>query len=81
MEHYDLADLVGLSTGIELKNLNGVEVDFDENQLMTVVIGENGTGKSNLIEALVRIVSDIDRYSAGRVGCSGVSSDISLRPR
>jgi predicted ATP-dependent endonuclease of OLD family len=37
------------------KNLNGVEVDFEESQLTTVIIGENGTGKSNLIEALVRI--------------------------
>lgn len=42
------------------KNLNGVEVDFDESQLTTVIIGENGTGKSNLIEALVRIFRDID---------------------
>jgi predicted ATPase len=42
------------------KNLNGVEIDFDESQLTTVIIGENGTGKSNLIEALVRIFRDID---------------------
>ena len=42
------------------KNLNGVEVDFKESQLTTVIIGENGTGKSNLIEALVRIFRDID---------------------
>jgi AAA15 family ATPase/GTPase len=42
------------------KNLNGVEVDFEESQLTTVIIGENGTGKSNLIEALVRIFRDID---------------------
>jgi hypothetical protein len=42
------------------KNLKRVEVDFDESQLTTVIIGENGTGKSNLIEALVRIFRDID---------------------
>jgi predicted ATPase len=42
------------------KNLNGVEVDFDERELTTVIIGENGSGKSNLIEALVRIFRDID---------------------
>jgi predicted ATPase len=42
------------------KNLKGVEVDFDESQLTTVIVGENGTGKSNLIEALVRIFRDID---------------------
>jgi predicted ATPase len=42
------------------KNLKGVEVDFDESQLTTVIIGENGTGKSNLLEALVSIFRDID---------------------
>jgi predicted ATPase len=42
------------------KNLNNVEIDFDKSQLTTVIIGENGTGKSNLIEALVRIFRDID---------------------
>ena len=42
------------------KNLNGVEIDFDKRQLTTVIIGEYGTGKSNLIEALVRIFRDID---------------------
>ena len=25
------------------KNLNGIEIDFDESQLFTVIIGENGT--------------------------------------
>jgi predicted ATPase len=44
----------------DFKNLNGVEVDFDDSQLTTVIIGENSTGKSNLIEALVRIFRDID---------------------
>jgi predicted ATPase len=37
------------------RNLKNVEVDFDKASLTTVVIGENGCGKSNLIEAIVEI--------------------------
>ncbi|MBT3039307.1 MAG: AAA family ATPase [Candidatus Thiodiazotropha sp. (ex Ctena orbiculata)] len=44
----------------DFKNLKDVEVDFDEEQLVTVVIGWNGAGKSNLIEALVIIFRDLD---------------------
>lgn len=39
----------------DFKNLSGLSVNFDEEQLTTVVVGKNGTGKSNLIEALVMI--------------------------
>ena len=42
------------------KNLTGFEIDFDERELSTVLIGENGTGKSNVIEALVTIFRDLD---------------------
>jgi predicted ATP-binding protein involved in virulence len=42
------------------KNLHDVKVDFDSNQMTTVIIGVNGTGKSNLIEAITRIFRDID---------------------
>ena len=42
------------------KNLDGFKIDFDETQLTTVLIGENGTGKSNLIEAIVQIFRDLD---------------------
>jgi len=42
------------------KNLNDFEVDFDTQSLFTVVIGWNGTGKSNLFEALVIIFRDLD---------------------
>jgi recombinational DNA repair ATPase RecF len=41
------------------KNLNDVEADFDESRLTTVIIGQNGTGKSNLIEA----ICDIFRFA------------------
>lgn len=42
------------------KNLRQLEVDFDERKLTTVLIGQNGAGKSNLIEALARIFRHVD---------------------
>jgi len=42
------------------KNLRGFELDFDKTQLTTVLIGANGTGKSNLMEAVVRIFRNLD---------------------
>lgn len=42
------------------KNLNDVIVDFDESHLMTVIVGSNGSGKSNVIEALVSIFRNLD---------------------
>lgn len=44
----------------EFKNLKNVDIDFDEGELSTVLIGENGTGKSNVIEAIVTIFRDLD---------------------
>jgi predicted ATPase len=41
------------------KNLRGVEVDFDESRL-TTVIGEKGTGKSNLIESIADVFRFVD---------------------
>ena len=43
----------------EFKNLRDFEIDLDEQSLTTVLIGENGTGKSNLIEALIVIFRDL----------------------
>lgn len=45
------------------KNLKAAECDFDESRLTSVVIGQNGAGKSNLIEALVAIFrfADLNR--------------------
>ncbi|EON89901.1 AAA family ATPase [Plesiomonas shigelloides] len=48
----------------EFKNLKDIEIDFDQNELVTVVIGWNGAGKSNVIEALVIIFRDLDLYKA-----------------
>lgn len=42
------------------KNLDNVEVNFDENHLMTVIVGWNGAGKSNVLEALVAIFRNLD---------------------
>lgn len=42
------------------KNLENVQVDFDENHLMTVIVGRNGSGKSNVLEALVSIFRNLD---------------------
>ncbi len=42
------------------KNLENIRINFDENHLMTVVIGGNGSGKSNVLEALVCIFRNLD---------------------
>jgi ABC-type cobalamin/Fe3+-siderophores transport system ATPase subunit len=42
------------------KNLKQLTADFDERRLTTVVIGQNGAGKSNLIEALISIFRWVD---------------------
>ncbi|MEQ8409371.1 MAG: AAA family ATPase [Gammaproteobacteria bacterium] len=44
----------------DYKNLKDVEIDFDQGELVTVVIGWNGAGKSNVIEALVTIFRNLD---------------------
>lgn len=41
------------------KNLEGLVVDFDENEDVTVLIGRNGAAKSNLLESLITIFRDI----------------------
>ena len=42
------------------KNLKNLKVDFDESSPYTVFVGENGAGKSNLIEAIAIIFRDLD---------------------
>ncbi len=44
----------------EFKNLRDLQVDFDEASSYTVLVGENGSGKSNLIEALALIFRNLD---------------------
>ena len=43
----------------DYKNLKDVTVDFDQAQWVTVVIGWNGTGKSNVLEALATLFRDL----------------------
>src|SRR2546428_9759474 len=42
------------------KNLNNFSIDFDGESITTVILGRNGTGKSNLLEALIIIFRDLD---------------------
>lgn len=43
----------------QFKNLKNVSIDFDQDHWVTVVIGWNGTGKSNVLEALAIIFRDL----------------------
>ena len=42
------------------KNLRDVTIDFDNESPTTVLVGRNGTGKSNILEALTIIFRDLD---------------------
>lgn len=42
------------------KNLENVRIDFDDDNLMTVIVGRNGSGKSNVLEALVAIFRNLN---------------------
>ncbi|MFZ6768065.1 AAA family ATPase [Undibacterium sp. Di26W] len=42
------------------KNLGGLEVVFDESCDVAVIIGQNGSAKSNLLEAIITIFRNID---------------------
>ncbi|MFP3758071.1 AAA family ATPase, partial [Cupriavidus sp. SIMBA_020] len=44
----------------DFKNLKGVEIRFSSGTSRTVIIGQNGTGKSNILEALVKIFLHLD---------------------
>jgi predicted ATPase len=46
------------------KNLRNFAVNFDELSPTTVLVGRNGTGKSNLLEALTIIFRDLDLGAA-----------------
>lgn len=44
----------------KFKNLQDFKIDFDEDSQTTVLVGRNGSGKSNLLEALIIIFRDLD---------------------
>jgi predicted ATPase len=50
------------------KNLEGLVVDFDEKEPVTALIGRNGAAKSNLLEALICIFSNINRGQPAELG-------------
>ena len=54
----------------DFKNLQDFKVDFDENpeELFTILLGQNGLGKSNLLEALVVIFRDLFRGNQTEFG-------------
>lgn len=54
----DKASINGLDNH-RFKNLKNVTIDFDQDHWVTVVIGWNGTGKSNVLEALAIIFRDL----------------------
>ena len=49
----------GPSSTHRFKNLKDVTIDFDPDHWLTVLIGWNGTGKSNVLEALAVIFRDL----------------------
>lgn len=75
------------------KNLKQFEVDFDETKLTTVLIGQNGAGKSNLIEAITQVFRWVDlrkhqprfhyrvdyRISGARVTLSNVPKEPAIK--
>jgi predicted ATPase len=48
----------------EFKNLRNLHLDFDDQSPYTVLVGENGAGKSNFIEALTLIFRNLDLDTA-----------------
>jgi len=52
----------------DFKNLADFEVDFDESSNRQVIVGRNGVGKSNLLEALTWIFRDLDLEEESNFG-------------
>jgi predicted ATPase len=46
------------------RNLRNFEINFDESQSTTVLLGHNGSGKSNLLEAIVEIFRELESGKA-----------------
>ena len=42
------------------KNLRDFSISFSPNHFVTILVGQNGTGKSNILEALITIFRDLD---------------------
>lgn len=49
---------------LEYKNLKDIEIDFSRCDGLAVVAGKNGSGKSNLLEALSLIMCEVNGFTA-----------------
>ncbi len=56
--------LIRLAIKSPFKNLDGFEIDFSPEEDATIVIGRNGSAKSNLLESLIAIFTSIDLDAA-----------------
>jgi len=56
--------LIRLAIKSPFKNLDGFEINFSPDEDATIVIGRNGSAKSNLLESLIAIFTSIDLDAA-----------------
>lgn len=45
---------------VQFRNLQNFKIDFDSDSFTTVIVGRNGTGKSNILEAIIVIFKNLD---------------------
>jgi predicted ATP-binding protein involved in virulence len=50
----------------DYKNLKEFNIDLDEKEMKTVLLGQNATGKSNFMEALILIFKNLDLSTEGK---------------
>jgi recombinational DNA repair ATPase RecF len=56
------------------RNSRNFEIDFDKDQSTNVLIGRNGSGKSNLIEAIVEILRDLELTEPPAFDCKATKN-------
>ena len=52
----------------DYKNLKQFTINLDENEMKTVLLGQNASGKSNFIEALILIFKYLDLSTDSKSG-------------
>ncbi len=50
----------------EYKNLRDFELNFEDDNFLDIFVGKNGTGKSNLFEAIIEIFNHLHSFSDAR---------------
>ncbi len=69
------------------RNLRNFEIDFDKSQPTTVLLGRNGSGKSNLIEAIIEIFRELDSVAPAsfaytmKYTCYGQTVEVDADPK